>query len=447
MVWLFICSLTLIIAMIIWSKGVKRATWLFIGVFFFNDLIEITPFNSYALYTTAFVISLWIHDELKQEWQSFPFKYELLTIFVFHIGIAITDQRINHDILKVCSRIFNNFMTRYMALFVGYATLQSLKNWRKTIIALFCTSAVMGIYGIITWLLQSNPYYNMMHVALKGKSGIWTDVQNRGYRVLSTLSNPIVYGYVMCIVGHLVLLWKKYINITLWACLMLLILSNILFSNSRTSIVAGLILAIVFLLFKYKLSLRMYKYIVLCIAMLAVSYFTIPVVRNVSDSIMDLFTSGGTNTVGSTVDLKFEQLKAAVYFFLKHPLWGNGFNFFEETIKLKHIAYEGNLAGLEGFAYKLLVEEGAFMIIAVVVLFVNLLRYFINRSYLGDYAYVGIAWVLSFLAFMLLAGCWGGIFTIGMLFIGLLLKFIQYYEILYIDTCIQCRAIHKEVLE
>lgn len=446
MIWTFLLFHILIITMIIWKKGVLRAGWLFIGIFFLNDLINVGPFNSYTLYMTAFVISLCVHGEAKQEWSSFPFKTELLIIFIIHIGIIVTDQRINHDTIKMCSRIFNNYIPRYMALFVGYASLQKLGDWRKTTITLFCIFTLMGVYGVISWLIQDNPYYEMLHTTFfNGKEGIWTDVQNRGYRVLSTLSNPIVYGYVMCIAGHLILLWRKNMNISLWICLLTLTISNIFLANSRTSIVSGLILAIVFLLSKYRLSFRTCRAIALCIAILSVSYLAIPIVRQVLDSTIALFTSSRADTAGSSIDLKFDQLRASVYFFLKHPFWGNGFSFFQETIIMKHTGYERDLAGLEGFGYKLLVEEGIFMIIAVTGLFFNIFRYFLNKGHLGNYANAGTAWTASFLAFMLFTGCWGGIFTIGMLFIGLLIKLIQHYGILYTCACIQCRTIYKNM--
>lgn len=438
----------IVVAMILAMKGAQRTTWLFAGLFILTDIIYIGPINAYTLYLTAFFASLYIHGEIKQAWNKFPFKAILCILFLLHVAVVLFDGRINDDPIKAFSRIFNNFVPRYAALFIGYAALSNLKEWRNTIIPLFAIFAFMGIYGFITWIAQENPYYEMMTEIFKGKTGIWTEVQSRGYRVMSTLTNPIVYGFIMCMVGLLVFLWRKSMDIALWSGLMSLIVLNVFFANSRTGIVSGVILVFLFLLSKYRLSWRMYASIAVCIFTLSIAYFFIPQIHHVTDSVIDIFTSGGNHTEGSDIALKYNQLKASMYFFARAPFFGNGFHFFQEVILDKDLSYTGGyLGGMEGFGYKLLVEEGLFMILGVTIFFFSLCFYFFNRRYLGDYAHAGIAWTLSFLVFILFTGDYGGIFTIGMILIGMLLKFIQQYEILYLDTCLQCSRIHRTMLE
>lgn len=441
MLWFFLFSPLLVIAMIIMQTGVQRAVWLATGIFFFQGIIGDCS-GQYTLYLTAFVISLCVHGEIRQEWEAFPFKKELIVLFILHIAVTVTDQRVNHAPLEMCFRIFKYFIPRYMALFVGFAAFQRLGDWRRMVKPLSVILAVMGLYGVVTWVLQANPYDDALHMAFQGKTGIWNGVQSRGYRVFSTLTNPILYGYVMCIMASLIYLWKRQMNTVLWTGLLALTLFNVFLANSRTGIVAGLILVCVFLLSKYRLSFRTYCSIALCTVALAVSYFCVPMVRQVLDSTIDIFTSGGSHTRGSTLDLKFDQLRASLYFFHKHPFFGNGFNYFWETIRMEHVAYEGNLAGLEGFGYKLLIEEGIFMITAVIILFFNLFRFFWSRRYVCDYAHAGMAWTLSFLFFLLVAPN-GGVFTIGMVFIGMLMKLIRRYEILYINTGLQCSPVYR----
>lgn len=444
MFWLFLFPPLLVVAGILLQTGTQRAVWLATGLFFFQGIIG-GGSGQYTLYLTAFILSLWTHGEIRQEWKAFPFKKELAVLFILHVAVAAMDPRGIHNPLEVCLRTFKYFIPRYAALFVGFAAFRRLGDWLGMVRPLSLMLAVVGLYGVATWVLQANPYDDALHMAFEGRKGIWADVESRGYRVFSTLTNPIVYGYVMCIAASLTYLWKRQMNTVLWTGLLALALFNVFLANSRTGVVAGLILVGVFLLSKYRLSYRMYCSIALCAVVLAVSYYCIPVVRHVTDSTVDIFTSGGVHTRGSTVELKFDQLAASLYLFYKHPFFGNGFNYFWEAIRMEHVAYRGNLAGLEGFGYKLLVEEGIFMIIAVAVLFFNLSRYFWTRRYSGDYAHAGMAWTLSFLAFMLFTGTHDGIFTIGMVFIGMLAKLIRRYEVLHMNAGLQrsplCRTL------
>ena len=109
----------------------------------------------------------------------------------------------------------------------------------------------------------------------------------------------------------------------------------------------------------------------------------------------------------------------------RHPYFGSGFNYFREVIVLKDAAASEALAGLEGYGYKLLVEEGIFMIIAVSWLFLSILWYFLKRLSVKQYSSMGVAWTLSFLFFIISTGTYGGVFTICMIFIGMLLKYVQ----------------------
>jgi len=65
------------------------------------------------------------------------------------------------------------------------------------------------------------------------------------------------------------------------------------------------------------------------------------------------------------------------------------------------------------------------MIIAVSWLFLSILWYFLKRLSVKQYSSMGVAWTLSFLFFIISTGTYGGVFTICMIFIGMLLKYVQ----------------------
>lgn len=265
----------------------------------------------------------------------------------------------------------------------------------------------------------------MLHMAFGNEIGIWSEVQTRGYRVFSTLSNPIVYGYVMFLAATYLYLQRKCINKLTYYALLLMIVLNAFLANSRTGLAAGALLIAVYALMEYRFSYRIIGFLASIVILFAVLYQYVPFVQNAADSVLDLLSTGGEETEGSTVELKEDQLETSLFFFYLHPWFGNGFNYFGEVISQRFDTGQIGLAGMEGYGYKLLIEEGIFMIIAVAMLFVCLIIFFIKRLIVRQYAAMGVAWIASFLFFILGTGTYGGIFTIGMLFIGMLLRYVQ----------------------
>ena len=106
----------------------------------------------------------------------------------------------------------------------------------------------MGCYGFITFILQGYPYDDALHIAFGNDVGIWSEVQSRGYRVLSTLNNPIVYGFVMFIATTYLYLQRDNFSKNVYFCLSLLVFLNVFLANSRTGIVAGVFLLVVYAL-------------------------------------------------------------------------------------------------------------------------------------------------------------------------------------------------------
>ena len=413
----------LLLFAVVLKKGQQRAVLTLIGLFVFNTTISIQPFDSYALLCSAFTLSLLFHKEFRSEWKNFPFKSIMLLLLVIHICVVVLDPRVS-GLLKIISRIFNNFVPRYWALFVGYSMVSSLRVARGTCAKLCLLFGVMTIYGCMTYVLQGNPYDDLLHLSFGDEIGIWSEVQTRGYRVFSTLNNPIVYGFVMCMAASLVYLFRERLSKVAYVALILLCLLNVFLANSRTGVVCGLLLVVLFLLLKNGISIRLVGSCVAIVLLFSVLYYTIPFVKEASDSVMDIFLTGGENTSGSTVELKDNQLEISLILFAVHPYFGHGFNYFQEVIMEKDASTIEVLAGMEGFGYKLLIEEGVFMIIAVAILFFALIWNFFKLMLNSKCSLpcMGIAWTISFLAFLLLAGIYGGIFTIGMILIGMLLR-------------------------
>lgn len=414
----------MVMLLILFSKGRRRLVTLMLGVLFLNDTISIQPFSSYTLLITTCFLSLTYHRELKYTWYNFPFKTIFVILFIIHFLVVQFDNR-SFPPLTFISRVFNNYVPHFLALFVGYAAISSIKVWKKSAMPMALIFSIMCIYGFITFVLQNNPYDDMLHMAFGNELGIWHDVQSRGYRVFSTLNKPNVYGYVMFLAATYLYLQRKLLNKTLYVVVTLMIILNAFLSNSRTGIVSGALMIAIYIILEYKLSYKVLGYSAGMFILLIILYDYVPFIQPIADSVIDVFTTGGVNTSGSTTDLKGEQLTSSLFFFFKHPYFGNGFNYFQEVIGVQYDTYDIGLAGLEGYGYKLLVEEGAFMIIAVTWLFISMLLFFIRRFEIKECSSMSVAWIVSLLFFMFLTGIYGGIYTIGMIFIGMILRYVQ----------------------
>ncbi len=415
---------------IIKENSIQRTKWLFIGLFF--TLLDITilespPISSHKLYLIAFYISLIRHKELQAEFSNYPFKNITIILCLLSFAVAFADNRLS--LASQLQRGFSNIL-ELSSLFIGYSSIKKVTNFKPIYQTISKYLVIITILGLFTWIIKSNPYYDFITSIFNNNNtvGIWSEVQERGYRVCSTFSNPIVYGFILSI--YLLMYWElkevKVLNINL--IIFLLILSNIIFSNSRTNLVSlGIAICIYFIL-RYKLSFKLILHGGTIIILLILSYYFIEPIRKIFDSVIDIYLTGGANTSGSSIELKEQQQQFAYLFFLQSPWWGNGYNYFEEIIQLGKVNfYNGELAGLEGYGYKLLVEQGIFMIIANIIYMVQIFIFFFKRQYIS-LSKVSIAIFASFIFFILLAGTYGGVTYYSLILIGINVKFIQLYS-------------------
>lgn len=431
MKYIFILICLFIGLLILRSKGINRLTWLIIGILFtYNDIVIInTPYiTSHQLYLISFVGSLILHKEMKEEFKSFPFKKITFIILIILCCIGFLDLRIN--LASKIARIFYYFLS-YFTLFIGFSAIKNLNEWniiqkKSRIYFLF-----IGIFGLLTWILQQNPYYDIVTSTFRidNEVGIWSEVQDRGYRVVSTIGNPIVYGFLMgTMLLHFLKVFQNKKN-TFYILCGIVLLSNLILANSRTGIVALGLCILLFLLLIYKLSIRFLMYIIGGVICIIGIYICIPTIQPILDSVIDIALTGGEKTVGSNMDTKVQQQETALLFFYNAPFFGNGFSYFNEVIKTGHIySYNNELAGMEGFGYMLLVEQGIFMIIANIAFFTQLLLFFWKKRKRYSIANLFISTLISFLFFILLAGTYGNVMTYYFLYFGLCIKYLLLKE-------------------
>lgn len=435
---------TLLLAFFIYrNTGVRRFIYFLAGLCFVSMNVVVipgTPLTSHNIFMVAYVISLLRHNELKKELKAFPFLGIFVVLLVVNLCIGFFDNRL--DIVSKIIRSIVNFLNTVFCLFVGYTSIKSLKDWNEILSKSIWIFVLMGCYGLFTWVLQSNPIYDSVNASFNAVE-MWADVQERGYRVLSTMNNPIAYGAVMGMATLYLFANQQNIKRRVFWIVFFLLLLNVLFTYSRSAIAGMLIGFVVFAFLKYRISIKLFVLFIVCSFLVLIAYATIPSIQHVVDLMADVVLTGGQNAQGSNIELKDLQLEVSIFYFLQSPFWGNGFRFFQEELVSGNIAsYDGSLAGLEGYLFAILVENGIFMLIAMVTFFIQLLYFTLKRARYNEVACFSASLIVFFMFFIYITGTYGNVFLYFMSFIGLSIKYLQLYDVLYFNSRLQRRKLY-----
>ena len=404
---------------IVTTKGNRRLLLLLCGLFFTYDCVRVCRSPDISAYTTmilCFPLSLWKHGELKANWKTYPLRWVTIAISIVVFLVGLLDNRLNF--VSSFSRPFKDICESYLCFFIGYASIKSLSDWEKSQEYLWNIFTFVGIWGLITFVLQNNPWYDYVTSMYGNEVGIWSEVQTRGYRVSSFLSNPIVYGFVVGVI--LINRTVEKIKGVYWAVALLFV------ANSRTSYAAVAIAFVIMYVLRYRFSVKAAFAMFVLFGLSTVAYFNIEPFKNMIDLMSDLVLTGGANAGGSTTELKELQWVASMYYYVQAPWFGNGLAYFGEVIMEGGGGMSEDLAGMEGYVYKLLIEYGGVMIAAVLAFWSRTLwMYARYKKVNAPLSIVSISIVLSFLFFICATGTYGSVFVYTSIILGMNLKCLQ----------------------
>lgn len=387
------------------------------------------PINAHLLFIISYLISLSYHNEFSRNWRKFPFKVILAVLLVTHLMVGIMDDRLNF--ISKLSRPLFIYAQSYCCLFIGFTAVRHIAVKPKVFNLILIIFSVLGAYGILTFILNGNPYYDAVSQMFSdsGEKGMFSTIQERGYRVCSFLNNPIAYGFIMGIVGLLLFSQRKRYSWIISVAFIIIVM-NVFMSNSRSAILSFLLMVVIFssLKMRYSVNIKYFISILMFIIGAILAYILIPVVGKSIDGALDIFTTGGNNVRGSNVELKESQLTASLIYFNKSPIWGNGYYFFWENISVH--GKDEALAGLEGYLYRLLIEEGIIQIIAVAIFFFSIFKYFIKSWTSTNNLLVSAALAMgvALLFFVLSVGTYGNVFVFSFFFLGIFIRLVEIYK-------------------
>lgn len=409
----------LLCALIVYYRDERRGNIFLLATFFIPDFFG----TAHVLFPLSYLISMQLKGELKNEFRTFPFRKISIAILIIYILICVFNDPIS--IANTVVKPGRYFISTYLNLFVGYCLLKYNSNWAslsKTLLTIF---SIYAIYGICTFAMQGNPYYDfVMSVYGEEDAGMWSEIQDRGYRVNSFLSNPIAYGLVMALAA--MSLWAYYLRnkSKMTLILLCLIAFNVVLSNSRSSFSAFAVGVIIYGILYYGISLKMLVSMFGGCVIVWILYYNVESVATMIDSVADIWLTGGDNTSGSNMDLKNEQLAVSFLYFQDSPIWGHGIAYFKNFIQERYGTLSG-LAGLEGYGYRLLVELGLVMIIAFITFIIKFIRIVTkHKTYDLLLSSITLSQFVAFVFFLMATGDYGNVFEYSLILIGINLKFL-----------------------
>lgn len=422
-------------ANIIRTTGVRRLCWFITGLLFFpNQIIVISypvsiPFHRLLVYSLL-ISELINYRSFINNFRKFPLKKITIILYISHILTGVFDERLN-VFLKFYRPTFN-FIETYFIIFLSYVSINSKSDETKIIKTILSSSICLCLYGIYNYITESNPYDYLINDVYNSRSFFQQFLAHEGrFRINSFIFHPITYGYIISIFIILLLstpkdFTTKYKNYYVVTFIMLLI--NLFLTNSRTPIFVLCFGFVLHTILINKTS-KIFKIITNAGIVCSLIYTFFTPIREKMDSVIDIFETGGVKTAGSNVEMRTTQFALSYTIFLKKPVWGNGFGYITEDLGYSSESDERTsdeeLYGFESYIYKLLIEQGAFQIIIIIIFISVLLYYFyVNKRFDRKHSSLGTTFLLMFIIFSLATGVLGT-WIISMTLIGIQIKLIE----------------------
>lgn len=414
---LFIC-----IKIIFCKNPTNRMYWYIGSLLCLNDHVEVYGLiNASMIIEVSAILSIAREGKLRIYSKMFPLIVPLILLFFSHLMIGIMDIRL--PISQGVIRGITSFVSSYLMLYTGYLLSFNVqfKDLQKMLILFFC---IIGIYTIGEFITGSNPYYDMVETMYGKENNIWTLAgglgSERGQRCMGTQSNPIYYGLLLATIG-LFILANRYLKGKSKYFLLMIFAVSLIATKSRTPMVTFVLMFIIYLWTTVSIGKTIQVLFAATIAIVTLSYF-IPIFDTLLSSLFEFASTGESNLEGSSSELRMEQLATSYLYFLNNPIWGNGYFYFSENIFSEKTAMFGGLAGMEGYIFELLIEQGVVQMFFVIVFWTRcFIRFFQFRKRERQIAYMGISLCTGFLFFIISTGA-NGAWLYAMPFIGILMN-------------------------
>lgn len=278
------------------------------------------------------------------EKEKFPFAVPFILIAVSWMlssTITIAPGKISNTISAILRQL--------VIIYLYWKTLD-----RKSLNIVYYGSCIIiflsVVYAQYEYIIQSNPIYDYIISSNIDEENVidWNfdDSIERGYRVKSFFDHAISAGVMWALCFFWVIIFCSNSNVFknkgavrfIYYILMLLCILGIVYSRSRSGLVFVMVCMLYFVNFK---QTKFYVYFALGGIVIGVLGSSIP---QFGDIFMSIFSPKAADSVGgSSMDLRFDQLDAALSLFFESPVLGLGSGFQElvsEEMAARLMGYE-----------------------------------------------------------------------------------------------------------
>lgn len=405
--------------LILFGRGERRIELFFLAIIFVPSVIPYPAngINSHRFFVLLFWASVLLNNELVR------YKKNTISLFLILILFSYYLTGINDNRLTLFSKFWKptiHFITEYGLLVLFAATLFTKKKWDRFHKFIIKICFIVCGYGIITALIGVDPYSQGIAYILADKEGCdFTPLGNDRPRICSFLYNSHQYGY-FCAVMTILLTYFYFKNIfsKKEKICYFTVISGLLLSGSRSSLIAALIGVLIIIILGVKFKKR-FRYIIAFILIL-IPASQLAFIHRSLESVAVIFSDEGHKQTGSSIEMRQKQLAISMSFFSMNPLWGNGFDYYAEVVKPDDtVIKEQGLYGAESYIFILLIERGIIQIVTIFVFFIAfLVTLYRNRRVNRLESAVAMAIFLSFVSVSITTGN-GGKWVFALPFVGI----------------------------
>jgi hypothetical protein len=265
-------------------------------------------------------------------------------------------------------------------IYLGWVSFRTLKDGRNFVDKCLIIFSLLLIYGLNEMITHSNPILEYFQSLSKIVSDniLTYDSSIRGYRLQSVYYHSYAWGGILLIVSS-VLLYRALNSKTqkasyLYLALYFAAMVNIIFTHARSCIAPAFLITGLLILLKSGGRSRKTGYFFPLVFLAVIILIFSPQVQNVIAPYFS-FSEDDTSIRGSSSQMRFGQLVAALGYVKQSFFTGNGFEFSKSL--LKDIGGFTELQGAESFWYVTIIDTGLIGVVAYLGFFTGIVRRFV----------------------------------------------------------------------
>lgn len=355
--------LILLFLLLLITYRYEKGFIVFASFFFFAQSIPSGIGNAtiYFIVTMYLLLIYWIRKLKRKEKSNMPFpKIWINSILLLSVCCLITEFVSG---FKNYQGWVNLVVSSFVFPFLLWKFINSPQRLQKLIKGLKTSLFIIVLYAIIEQLIHSNPLSQLLYPSDEttyAKNVLGELAFRYGlYRCKSLLVFSSTLGCFGITMAYLFFQVKNMTNyfqyknksrLSNYKLLLLLCFIAIAFSTTRSVFLVTFIIAMGCIL-QYRNSISKSNTSIYIIGILGLIFFFL---GGGDDLINTMFGSMNKNNIGSSPEMRMNQLDISLYYFNQSPIWGNGLNYIFKVVSEQ----DPDIYGAESIWFQLLVNYG-----------------------------------------------------------------------------------------